>query len=201
LPAETIEQPLSALAPREVALDPNAPIKVAKVEDGDPDGGGVRLSNPGGGGEGFGPARFGHGNENVKGVSVKVGDPQFTLIWDTQADIDLHVIEPGGSEIYWEMRHGQKGGELDVDDIDGFGPENVYWVQGQGPPGEYKWFVHYFGGFGGNAVPTNWKVRLKHNGEVKVFKGRLNHPGAQSKTYSLTVDRPPGVAEAAAKKP
>ena len=80
-------------------------------------------------------AKFGHGGENINGVDVKVGDPQFTLIWDSRADIDLHVVEPGGSEIYWENRNGGQGGELDVDDVDGFGPENFNYVLGKGPPG------------------------------------------------------------------
>ncbi len=109
--------------------------------------GGIANNNPGAGdGDGFGLARFGQGGESVRGVSVKVGDPQFTLIWDSDADLDLHVIEPGGKEIYWEEPKGKLGGELDVDNTKGFGPENIYWlrddpdggkVKGPGPPGEY----------------------------------------------------------------
>ena len=133
--------------------------------------------NPGAGeGDGFGLARFGEGGELIRGVAVKVGDPQFTLIWDTDADLDLHVIEPGGKEIYWEDPKGKKGGELDVDNTKGFGPENIYWlvesdgpgsakVKGPGPPGDYQWFVVYWGGFGGIAKPTHWKVRIKHGGK------------------------------------
>ena len=79
--------------------------------------------NPGAGeGDGFGLARFGQGGENIRGVEVKVGDPQFTLIWDTEADLDLHVIEPGGKEIYWEEPRGRQGGELDVDNTKGLRP-------------------------------------------------------------------------------
>lgn len=63
--------------------------------------------------------------EMVRGVKVQIGDPQFTLLWDTGADLDIHVIEPGGSEIFWEARNGKQGGILDVDDVEGFGPENV----------------------------------------------------------------------------
>ena len=98
-----------------------------------------------GNGEGFGLARFGDGGEVIRGVAVKVGDPQFTLIWDTKGvDIDLHVIEPGGDRIYFGDRNGDQGGELDVDNTWGYGPENIYWlvpskgrkkVKGPGPPG------------------------------------------------------------------
>ncbi len=56
------------------------------------------------------------------------------MIWDTDADLDLHVIEPGGKEIYWEDPKGEQGGELDVDNTKGLGPENIYWlVESEGP--------------------------------------------------------------------
>ena len=165
----------------------------ATPPEGAANGGGQNLTNPGqgGSGDGFGVARFGHGGERINGVDVKVGDPQFTLIWDTRADLDLHVLEPGGSHIYWEERNGKQGAELDVDDVDGFGPENVYWGgemgKGNGPPGEYKWYVHYYGGLGGNPVPTRWKMRLKHDGKVTVFEGKLRSINERSRVYSFVV--------------
>ncbi len=120
-----------------------------------------------------------------------MGDPQFTLIWDSRADLDLHVLEPGGSHLFWENRDGEQGGELDVDDVDGFGPENIYWGggldQGNGPPGQYKWYVFYYGSVGGISVPTHWKVRLKHEGKYTIFEGRFKSIGQQSRTYAFTV--------------
>ena len=162
-------------------------------------GGGVANDNPGAGdGGGFGLARFGDGSENIRGIQVKVGDPQFTLIWDTDVDLDLHVIEPGGKEISWEERKGDQGGELDVDNTRGYGPENIFWlvetkgpagdkVKGDGPPGTYRWFVAYYGGFGGIAKPTQWQVRIKHAGRVTVQRGKLRSLDEKSKTFSLTV--------------
>ena len=162
-------------------------------------GGGVENPNPGAGnGDGFGLARFGQGGENIRGVAVKVGDPQFTLLWDTEADLDLHVIEPGGKEIYWEDPKGLRGGELDVDNTKGFGPENIYWlndvegteekVKGAGPTGEYRWFVVYWGGFGGVARPTRWKVRIKHAGKVTIVTGKFKALNERSKMHTLRVD-------------
>jgi len=178
-----------------------------------PSGAGGQLNtNPGAGdGDGFGLARFGEGGELIRGVSVKVGDPQFTLLWNTDGvDLDLHVIEPGGKEIYWEEPKGTQGGELDVDNTKGFGPENVYWlvakhgpgsekVKGPGPPGVYKWFVVYWGGFGGLARPTHWQVRVKHAGKVSVHHGKFQSLNERSRTYTLKVDPPPGGTVPAAK--
>jgi hypothetical protein len=184
-----------------IAPAPELRFRTAKIPAG---GGGSPNNNPGAGdGDGFGLARFGEGGEVIRGVSVKVGDPQFTLIWNMDGvDLDLHVIEPGGKEIYWEEPKGARGGELDVDNTKGFGPENVYWlvesdgpdsekVKGPGPPGVYKWFVVYWGGFGGFAKPTHWQVRVKHAGNVTVYHGKFHELNERSKTYTLKVDGPP----------
>jgi hypothetical protein len=162
-------------------------------------GGGIDNKNPGAGnGDGFGLARFGDGGESIRGIQVKVGDPQFTLLWDTEVDLDLHVVEPGGKEIYWEEPKGKQGGELDVDNTKGFGPENIYWlrdgedagkkVKGPGPPGEYKWFVVYWGGFGGESVPTRWRVRIKHDGKVTIMTGKFKALNERSRVYTLKVE-------------
>ncbi len=182
-------------------LEPQTRFRGAKAPSA---GGGAPNDNPGAGaGDGFGLARFGEGGELVRGVAVKVGDPQFTLIWNTDGvDLDLHVIEPGGKEIYWESPKGEHGGELDVDNTKGFGPENVYWmvesegpgsrkVRGPGPSGTYRWFVVYWGGFGGIPKPTHWQVRVKHAGHVKVYDGKFRDLNERSKVYTLKVDSPP----------
>lgn len=190
--APTLESTtFTALPTDQLKLDPST-VRPANPNAA-ANGGGMNLTNPGqsGSGDGFGVARFGSGGEKINGVEVKVGDPQFTLIWDSRADIDLHVLEPGGSHIFWEERNGARGGELDVDDVDGFGPENINWVQGKGPPGEYRWYVHYYGGLGGIATPTRWKVRLKHNGKVTVYQGKLTFVGERSREYNFKLSDGP----------
>ena len=175
--------PVSEIKPTEKASN-RTPLAGAA------NGGGVNLRNPGqgGNGDGFGVAKFGNGGENINGVDVKVGDPQFTLIWDSRADIDLHVIEPGGSEIFWENRNGGMGGELDVDDVDGFGPENINYQLNRGPNGTYRWFVHYYGGLGGIPTPTRWKVRIKHAGKIDVIQGKFSAIGQKSRLYELKIN-------------
>jgi hypothetical protein len=198
-PTEAPPDPvMSAVTPLDVAsLQPKVDLSGAAKATAE---GGFKNDNPGAGsGDGFGLAKFGEGGERIHGVEVKVGDPQFTLIWDNDVDLDLHVIEPGGKEIYWEDPKGAKGlgGELDVDNTKGFGPENIYWlkddetgsgkVKGPGPPGEYKWFVVYWGGFGGIPKLTHWKVRIKHEGQVTVVAGKFKALNERSKVHTLVV--------------
>lgn len=209
-PVPTAPDPLPAVI-KPIDLPTPEPKIVARPKGSDKPSadGGLDTINPGAGnGDGFGLARFGDGGETIRGVEVKVGDPQFTLLWDNDADLDLHVIEPGGKEIFWEDPKGKAGlgGELDVDNTKGFGPENIYWlhddgpdggkVKGAGPPGEYKWFVVYWGGFGGIPKPTKWKVRIKHNGKVTVVNGKFRALNERSKIYTLNV-KPADVGPAA----
>jgi hypothetical protein len=69
------------------------------------------------------------------------GDVQVTLRWASGADLDLHVTEPNGEEIYYGSRTSSTGGQLDVDANAGCGDdvpvENVFWPEGQAPNGSY----------------------------------------------------------------
>jgi hypothetical protein len=203
MPAAPLEMAMTTGAPSltqmELApLEPDLRFGPNKVPTG---GGGAPNDNPGAGdGDGFGLAKFGEGGELVRGVAVKVGDPQFTLIWDKDGvDLDLHVVEPGGKEVFWEEPKGAQGGELDVDNTKGFGPENIYWlvesegpgsekVKGPGPAGTYHWFVVYYGGFGGVPKPTHWQVRVKHDGKVTIHHGKFRALNERSKIYTLKVE-------------
>lgn len=56
------------------------------------------------------------------------GDIKVTLMWDFMGDVDLHVEQPAGDELYYlNMRTG--GGVLDVDNRTGGtgSAENAYW--------------------------------------------------------------------------
>jgi hypothetical protein len=175
-------QPLTA----PVTFEPD-PALVAPAERSAPPAATARRGE----GNGFGTARFGDGSELIQGVEVQVGDPQFTLIWQGRADLDLHVEEPGGAEISWKERKGPKGGRLDVDMRTGPGPENVYWEQGQGPPGVYRWYVNYYGPepFQRFAGPISWRVRVKHAGQVTEYQGTLRRVDERSRIYELKIER------------
>jgi hypothetical protein len=104
------------------------------------------------------------------------GDVQVTLTWDNTADLDLHVIDPNGEEIYWDHTTSSSNGMLDVDDIDGFGPENIFWPKFKAPSGSYSVYVHMFpweySNYPSNA---NYTVYINAFGNIHKFSGHITY--------------------------
>lgn len=94
---------------------------------------------------------------------LQSGSVQFTLTWDQAVDLDLHVSEPGGETINYMNRTSASGGRLDVDDTEGYGPENIYWPQGVAPRGRYQPAIFYYSSRGWSG-PVNWTLRVKRQG-------------------------------------
>ena len=106
------------------------------------------------------------------GVRLGTGDIQLTLTWGSTADLDLHVVDPDGNEIYWEQPTSSSGGELDVDSNAGCSEstttpvENVYWPTGDSPKGDYEVFVHYWMPCDGGSGPQDFSVTGRVGGRV-----------------------------------
>jgi hypothetical protein len=101
-----------------------------------------------------------------------VGDIQVTLTWDTDdTDIDLWCTDPSGFKIYYSEPNSPDGGELDFDDTDGFGPENIYWPEGGAPAGNYFVQVHYYDSEG---PTTTYTVLIQAFGQTNQYTGQLN---------------------------
>lgn len=98
------------------------------------------------------------------------GDVKVTLVWDTTSDIDLWVTDPFGETITYQNTTSQSGGFLDVDDVDGYGPENIFWAT-EAPAGSYTVQAHYYGDNGEGA--TNYTIQVQLGTEVQTFNGRL----------------------------
>ena len=85
------------------------------------------------------------------------------ITWDKDdTDIDLHFSWSGGSTCYYSNKSPIWGGssatspKLDVDDTNGFGPENIT-IDALPGPGTYRIYVHYFSdhGNGGTTVSAS----------------------------------------------
>jgi uncharacterized protein YfaP (DUF2135 family) len=69
------------------------------------------------------------------------------LGWDDdQAEVDLHVITPDGQHAFWADPVLSNGGGLDVDSVDGAGPEMFSMTAPL--HGMYHVFVNYWGNYG-----------------------------------------------------
>lgn len=97
------------------------------------------------------------------------GDVQVTLAWNNIADLDLHVIDPEGFEIYYARRSSPSGGQLDFDNTFGFGPENIFWPADTAPLGTYQVFVNHY--TGSNA--SQYAVYISAFGHAKTLHGTI----------------------------
>ena len=134
-------------------------------------------------------------------MQVGTGDIQVTLSWDTDSDVDLHVVAPGGEEIYYGRRQSSTGGELDLDSnagcrADGVRNENITWPVGRAPRGRYTVRVDYWSNCG--ATQTNYTVLVNNGGNVQVetgsFTGSGDRGGAGSGRTVATFERTTGAS-------
>lgn len=102
-------------------------------------------------------------NESLDDLPDSQGVLQIGISWNTNlTDVDLWVYDPSGELIYFENPNSVSGGYLDRDDVDGFGPENVYW-NAPIPDGEYSVIVDYFScRFGDICTPTNVELKISN---------------------------------------
>jgi hypothetical protein len=101
-----------------------------------------------------GAGAFSNPIQVIVGVVLGTGDLQATLTWNTTADIDLHVIEPNGTHVYFAFRNGTTA-TLDFDDRD-FGPENIFVGASGAAAGTYQIFIVHFAG----PAPTTSTVAV-----------------------------------------
>lgn len=105
----------------------------------------------------------------VSALEYGYGDVQVTLTWDNTSDLDLWVTDPYGEKIYWYHPYSASGGQLDVDDVNGYGPENIFWPTGAAPNGTYLVQVDYYSG-SGTALYT---VLIQAFGGINQYQGSL----------------------------
>ena len=102
-------------------------------------------------------------------VMTNLDGLRVVLNWGaTPADLDSHIAFPG-NHIYWDHKTGPSGADsnLDVDDVDGFGPETI--TIGRKHAGEsYVYAVHDFT----NQSRPNSNALSQSNAKVLVYIGQ-----------------------------
>ena len=82
------------------------------------------------------------------------------LSWDDpQAELDLHVITPDGQHAFWGDPVLSNGGGLDVDSVDGAGPEMFSMTAPMA--GTYLVYVNYWGNFGAEGYHFDDSTRQR----------------------------------------
>ena len=117
---------------------------------------------------------------------------QVTATWDTGADVDLHVIEPSGVEIYWaNPGPTPSGGVLDGDSNQecrssaAGSKEVVHWNAG-GPNGTYIVRLDYYASC--NAAATNYAVVISDGKtSLPTVTGQLTGIGDVGNTSGIQV--------------
>ncbi|AOP35831.1 hypothetical protein A0128_01305 [Leptospira tipperaryensis] len=102
-------------------------------------------------------------------AKVPPRDIKVVLIWDTQTDVDLWVIDPKGEKCFYSHPSTQSGGNLDVDVVDGFGPETF--TMAKALPGNYSVQVQYYGSYD--------KPITRVNAYVVLYEGKSNEKRMQ----------------------
>mgnify|MGYP000523302715 CR=1 FL=1 len=119
-------------------------------------------------------------DQRLERERAKSGDYQVSLIWNGQADLDLHVRCPGDGHIFFE-RTQACGGVLDVDMNaqggrgSGAPVENVVWAA-KPPSGTYRVQVHYFD-YSERRTPVPFTVRVTIAGEKREVRGTATGAG------------------------
>jgi hypothetical protein len=86
-----------------------------------------------------------HFGERLEGMAAPQprSDLRVTISWNTDAtDVDLWVVEPDGTKVFYSKPKSPRGGELSPDQTQGYGPER-YRIADAGR-GVYTVLVHYY---------------------------------------------------------
>lgn len=115
-------------------------------------------------------------SERLRQAGARSGDVQISLEWQNVNDLDLHVFDPRGEEIFFNHRQSVSGGNLDVDMnatyITSRPVENVYWPLRGAPRGTYRVDVVHFANHGA-ADPTVFTIRVLNKGKVTHYRGQI----------------------------
>lgn len=100
-------------------------------------------------------------------------DVLFTSLWwnTADSDIDFHLVPIEGAagardDCYYGNKTSSWGATLDVDDVNGFGPEHI--TARTLPVGKYLLYVHYYS-TNGQSTPSVVNVSVSTNGQQSVI--------------------------------
>ena len=118
----------------------------------------------------------GHPHVLPQAQQVLDADLRVVISWDSDmTDIDLHILEPDGSDVYYRNRDSKSGGHLSKDMTRGLGPE-VYFIR-RAQLGSYKLKCRFYG---------NYSLKLRGGINVKIDY-YTNYGRVEEKHFSRSV--------------
>ena len=133
-----------------------------------------------------------YSDADVTLISAGQGDVQVSVSWDSDTDVDLHLVQPGTHpEIYYgNLTDPTTGAELDVDSnpdcsIDHRNNENVTYGSHTPPRGTYIVRLDYYNGC--SQAATHYVVTVRVKGQpTKTFTGTFTGGGDRGDVGSGT---------------
>jgi hypothetical protein len=135
-----------------------------------------------------------YASQSLRVYRVGNGDVQISVSWTGASDVDLHVIDPNGEEVYFGNLTSASGGTLDLDSnaacsIDNVNNENIVWPVGGAPSGQYQVIVDYWSDCG--VARSDYVVTVQAEGqEPQIFSGSFvgvaggSNPPAEITTFT-----------------
>ncbi len=132
----------------------------------------------------------------------RTGEITVTLIWSSEADLDLHVRCPSGAIVGITAKTGCDG-ELDVDanvkDPTTSPVENIRWAEGRAPAGKFQVYVRNYDPRGDGDKGTAFKLRVSVKDKTEYVDGTVVKADGAKPVTTFTVETgPPGAAPPAA---
>ena len=122
---------------------------------------------------------------------VKDGAQVMSLFFNKATDLDLHVIEPDGTEIYYANTSSDSGGLLNLDSnpacsLDYVNNEHVGWLEA--PSGSYQLRVEYYQAC--TQEPVDFIVSTVDGNEITLFEGTIKASDERGNFLITEVNRP-----------
>jgi pSer/pThr/pTyr-binding forkhead associated (FHA) protein len=135
--------------------------------------------------------------KRVEGRHGETGEIEVALIWDNTNDLDLHVVDPAGEEIYYQRPRSRSGGWLDIDCNAGCHNttntpiEHVRWRQGSAPDGIYTVSVVFYANCEASG-PTKYRIEVKTGNEpVRKYEGAITYTNSEDRVRVCEFKWPP----------
>lgn len=111
------------------------------------------------------------------------GPLTFRLTWASADDLDLHVIDPTGFEIYFNAMQSPSGGRLDADVVCTPGTETVSWGA-NAPRGTYVFWANYSSACTANRNAA-FTITVSQGNSVVATRSGTFFEGSESQRFSI----------------